>query len=204
MKCSKCFIDKSNSEFYANRQTRQCKACVNKDSSDLQKKKRLIARLARELYRQENPNEFLPRCNKCKVLKTEHNSYVGRSACKECTLEMTKIWRAKNPESPEKKRQNAEKRKPVSIEKEREYRQRQIEKDPDKFKERAKAYHQKYYKERREEYVRKAVEWNKQARIDLHDSYVKKALNVKNAPKELIELKRVSLQIKRLLKEKLS
>lgn len=75
-------------------------------------------------------------------------------------------------------------------------------KKTDKYKEsRKKHENSEKYKETRTKYLNseKYKESQKKLRINLNDSYVKHKLNMFDAPKELIELKRVQLMIKREL-----
>lgn len=138
-------------------------------------------------------------CPRCKTDKPMESYYVSHSAkgdwCKKCTSVASLKWQKENSD-----RVNARKRAAYA-------------KDPQKHNERGKKYRlahpekasetsKNWRKENTEKYLADSRR-NKAAAInELKNVYVLQVLHMKKAPQELIELKRATLQITRLLREK--
>lgn len=130
-------------------------------------------------------------CSKCKEVKTLDNFYKHKLtinglcyACKPCMIESNKIWR----------KNNAERRREIA--RIGYYRRR------DKYIKYSKIYRKNNLKACR----KKSAEYGQSNRDNLSDTYIKQILCKKNSlahvdiPKELVEAKKLEMQIRRTLK----
>jgi hypothetical protein len=170
------------------------------------------------------------KCGETKRLAFFHKSKVGKygvkSACKKCAKEINAAYREKNPEkvresckrykngNPDKVRESHKRYHKENRDKEMEYQRKWRQKNPDKVRQQSKRRYEKNpdkarekSKKYREKNLEKCIEKNKRYRDELADLYVicqikqGSGLTASEIPQELIELKRVQLQITRELRE---
>jgi len=170
--CSKCKVEKDVGEFW------KCKA--SKDGLAYQCKSCASSRARR--WRAENPDKVAEQGRRWRA------ENPGKST------ETSRRWRAENPEKATELGRRWQIENP---EKCRESSRRWRAKNPEKIAEKAREWRAKNPERSREiskKYIRRGIE-------GLSDYYVKLTLNVPNPPQELIELKRLQLQIHRELKQ---
>lgn len=186
--CSKCKVEKDESEFYKEKSSKSgfrsiCKICNNQAAKEWCEKNKDKAKEMVDRYYKNNKDKIYSQ----QVLYREKN--------RESILKRTAEYREKN--------------KTKLLEKASIYRENNREKICDRYKEFVKnnknkivEYNQKYRKSHPETILR----LNRDQCSKLNNNYVRQQV-AKNFPKEsitpeLIEWKRISIKIKRLIKEK--
>jgi len=140
-------------------------------------------------------------CSKCKVEKDVGEFYKDRTAkcglngrCRLCDAALVKKWRDENPE---KVKEQERRRREKDIDGLRAIRRARNKRWRDENQEKAKEKGKRWRVENQERYN----ELQRRFRAGLSDSFVRSALRIPNPPQELIELKRLRLQIHRELKQ---
>jgi len=179
--CSCCKEEKSTEEYWLKKSGKdglnaRCKICeslIKAEKYRINSEK--IKKIANE-YRKNNPE---------KVKKLKHRYYENN---KEIIKKRSKKWLEDHPE--------------MKTEKSRRY--------DSKYPERVKEKTSRMYKKHRVKLIEKAIKEGRKAREELKDTYIIKRIKadynlatetIKNNP-ELIESKKLSIKIKRLLKHK--
>lgn len=141
-------------------------------------------------------------CSKCKVekdvgefCKDKYKKSGLNSACRVCANTRLAVWKAKNPEKVKASRAVWKAKNPEKV---RGKRARYAAKHPEKARERTARYAAKHPEKAREINIRS----HRNSRETLKDSYIRRFFNIPNAPPELIDIKRLTIQIKRELKQK--
>lgn len=146
---------------------------------------------------------------------------------REKIIASVRTWHAKNPEyqknyvennkerAKENRKEHYAKNKEKIIQKAKEWAKKAFEKNPDKIREKRRARKKAYKAKDPQHYNEMARKWNRKAEnviaSELRDCYIRqllckhaviKRLSAKDIPQELIEVKRLEIQIRRLLNEK--
>lgn len=138
-------------------------------------------------------------CTKCKTDKSMEFFYANKSHkgswCKACLLESRRAWGKANPEK-------LKAIKSKSAKKNRETTRRSAKKFAAAHSEKRSEYKKKWKANNPQIVAAQSRRQHAVEREELRDSYMKKVLRMADPPQELIELKRLSLQITRLLRER--